>query len=706
MSKSQLLHDVARLFNVQTVFYDAFGRLNQPPAEAILRVLRILGAPVERMDDLGDALRERRQFLFTRGIEPVAIAWNGNPLELKLRLAHPENVVEPSYHLTLESGECLEGRCRNDAKTKPLERQVEGTRYLTQRVVLPDRLPLGYHRLQLHAGGRTFESHVLSAAQQNYRATDIKLRRWGLFSPLYAFTSEHSWGAGDFSDLESLVDFTARMGGDFIGTLPLLSTFLDEPFNPSPYAPVSRLFWNEFYLDITRVPELGRSPAARAIIESSGFRSDLDRLHATSLIEYRPLMALKRRVLETLLRALMQRPSQRRTDFQHFIQTQPQARDYAVFRAKVERERKPWEFWPTHQRDGRLDAGDYDAKAAQYHLYVQWLAREQIQNVAEKAKTGGQVLYLDFPLGVNRDGYDVWREREVFALGASGGAPPDNFFTKGQNWGFPPLHPAGLRQQGYRYYTQCLRHHLRHAGMLRIDHVMGLHRLYWVPDGFGPAEGVYVHYPAEELYAILSLESHRHRARIVGENLGTVPPYVNSALAQHGIHGMHVSQFYLADPERATEDDRGTVASLNTHDTPTFASFWREDDIEDRIALGLLSSADAQVQRQERDAGRGALVAYLKARGWLGEGAPELLAILRAWLCQLASGDAYLVLINFEDLWLEPLPQNVPGTWEERPNWKRKARFSLEQIRKIDSVTEILRTVDQIRRQKSRPLGL
>jgi 4-alpha-glucanotransferase len=237
--------------------------------------------------------------------------------------------------------------------------------------------------------------------------------------------------------------------------------------------------------------------------------------------------------------------------------------------------------------------------------------------------------------------------------------------------------------------------------MLRIDHVMGLHRLYWVPDGFGPAEGVYVRYPAHEFYAILSLESHRHRARIVGENLGTVAPYVNLALAQHGIHGMHVSQFWMADPQRGMEDARGTVASLNTHDTPTFAGFWQEKDIHDRIDLGLLSPADAEIQRQERAAGRATLIAYLKARGWFQEEAPEPPVILRAWLSQLASGDAYLVLVNFEDLWLEPLPQNVPGTWEERPNWKRKARFALEQIREMDSVSEILQAINQIRRMET-----
>jgi len=237
--------------------------------------------------------------------------------------------------------------------------------------------------------------------------------------------------------------------------------------------------------------------------------------------------------------------------------------------------------------------------------------------------------------------------------------------------------------------------------MLRIDHVMGLHRLYWIPRGFGPTEGVYVHYPAEEFDAILSLESHRHRALIVGENLGTVPPYVNLALARHGIHGMHVSQFCIADPQRAMADARGTVASLDTHDTPTFAGFWQERDIQDRIDLGLLSAADAEIQRRERAAGRAVLVAYLKAGGWFQEEAPELLTVLRAWLSELARGDAYLVLISLEDLWLEPLPHNVPGTWEERPNWKRKARFTLEQIREMNSVAEILRAIDEIRRRSN-----
>ena len=697
---NHLLHNLARLFKVQTVHYDGLGRLAQPSAEAILRVLRTLGAPVERMDELPDAVRARRQFLWQRAIDPVVIAWDGAPLRLKLRLPRRLADMPARYRVTLESADLREGLCQSDG-LKSAERVVEGARYVSRRLLVPEKLPLGYHHLHIQVGGLSLEAFLFSSPLQSFKKADANSRLWGLFSPLYALHSKKSWGAGDFSDLEALVNFTDRMGGDIVGTLPLLAAFLDEPFNHSPYAPVSRFFWNEFYLDVTRIPELRRCPAARAIIQSSGFQSELEKMRAAPLIEYRRSMTLKRGVLEELLRCLLRQDSQRRASFENFIAAHPIAQDYAAFRAKTERERKPWEYWPADSRDGRLQADDYDENRSKYHLFVQWQAHEQMGALGEKAKAGGPGLYLDFPLGVNRDGYDVWREREVFALDASGGAPPDSFFTQGQNWGFPPLHPDGLRRQGYRYYIHCLRHHLRYAGMLRIDHVMGLHRFYWIPHGFAASEGLYVHHPAEEFYAILSLESHRHQAQIVGENLGTVPPYVNRAMTRHAISGMDVSQFRSAgDFYNGSEVIAGAVASLNTHDTPTFSGFWHGRDIQDRLDLGLISEGEVAGHQHERAQRCQALIAYLKSRGWLDDASSGPDAVLRAWLFHLANSDASLVLVNLEDLWLEPLPQNVPGTWEERPNWQRKARFSLEQLSQMDSVTKTLRSIGEICQQR------
>jgi len=701
MLEKELLHKLARLYDVQWAYYDIFGHLNEPPAEAVLRVLRILGAPAERMSDLPDAVRLRHLALWQRGIDPVVVTWDRKPLSLKMRLPRQLAEAPAKYQVALESGEILEGECQDVFKAKNSVRCVDGIDYITRRLIVNQELPLGYHRLNLQLRDLLLEAYLFSAPSQNFGGLDAHTKRWGVFCPLYALSSGTSWGTGDFSDLESLVDFTDQMGGDIVGTLPLLSAFLDEPFNPSPYSPVSRLFWNEFYLDIGRIPELQGCPPARALIESSGFQSELENLKAAPLIEYRRVMALKRRVLEQLARALWSQPAERKSSFERFVATHPRAEDYAAFRAKVEHERKPWQQWSTTSRDGTLRVGDYDEATNHYHLYVQWQADEQMRALGEKTKAGGPALYLDFPLGVNRDGYDVWRERAAFALEASGGAPPDGFFTKGQNWGFPPLHPEGLRQQGYRYYIHCVRHHLQYARMLRIDHVMGLHRFYWVPEGFAPHEGVYVRYPAEEFYAVLNLESHRHRAGVVGENLGTVPPAVNTALATHRLYGMYVGQFGInPDNEHALDEaPPETVASLNTHDTPTFAGFWNEEDILDRMELGLLSEDEVAAEKEHRARLREALAAYLRSQGCLKEDVAEPLAVLGAWLSHLARGPARVLLVNLEDLWLEPLPQNVPGTWQERPNWQRKARFPLEVLRQMPAAVDTLKIISGIRRE-------
>ena len=695
---NKLLRTVARLYNVQSVYRDMFGRLIEPPAEAILRVIQLLGAPVERMEDLPDVLRERRQSLWRRGIGGVNIAWDGSLLGLTVRLPIQYAETAANYQVRLESGAVLNGRCQDQVSATITEHRIEGARYVQRRLLLPEKLPLGYHKLGLEISDFKLESHLFAAPRHAFTA-DSSAKRWGLFCPLYGLVSEKSDGAGNFSDFGTFVEFAGGMGATTVGTLPLLAAFFDRLFEPSPYAPVSRLFWNEFYLDVSKIPELENSPVAQAIVSSADYAAATERLAGEPFVNYRELMALKRHALEELARSLLQGPSERRTSFRHFTETHPDAEDYAAFRAKVEREEKPWGSWPVPSRDGRLSAGDYDEAVKQYHLYVQWQAEEQMEALGKSSKASGAALYLDFPLGVNRDGYDVWRERDAFAVEASGGAPPDEFFTKGQDWGFPPLHPKGIESQDYRYYVRCLRHHLKYSGMLRLDHVMGLHRLYWIPRGFAATEGVYVRYPAETFYAILNLESHRYQAEIVGENLGTVPAHVNAALAEHNIHGMYVGQFNVAPGATEGLERIGAenVASLNTHDTPTFAGFWSGSDIEDRAELGLIKNSQLEETREHRARQCETLIAYLKSLGWLHETTPA--AVLKAWLSHIAATDAWLLLVNLEDLWLEPQQQNVPGTWQERPNWRHKARFSLEQIQRLGTVIETLKSIDEIRKR-------
>jgi len=258
------------------------------------------------------------------------------------------------------------------------------------------------------------------------------------------------------------------------------------------------------------------------------------------------------------------------------------------------------------------------------------------------------------------------------------------------------MNPEAMRLNRYQYYIAYIRNHLRYARLLRIDHVMAFHRLFWIPQGLEAAEGVYVHYNPEEFYAILTLESHRHRALIVGENLGTVPPYVNTMIAKHNILGMYVGQFSVRPDPPPAEVPPLTVASLNTHDTPTFAAFWEGADIEDRLLLGLLDEGGASAERQTRAVQKEALIALLRRRGHLGE-ATDTEAVLKAWLLELAQGPADLVLINLEDLWSESRPQNVPGTWNERPNWRRKARYRFEEFSTMAKILPTLKAVRDAR---------
>jgi 4-alpha-glucanotransferase len=465
---------------------------------------------------------------------------------------------------------------------------------------------------------------------------------------------------------------------------------------------VSRLLWNECYVDVTKSPEFSRRPAAQALVQSASFAAEIESLRGQLLVDYRRIMSLKRQVMEQLCLCQESWGVERLAEIQRFARENPVVDDYARFRAVMEKQEKPWGSWPPRLRDGVLRAADYDEDVKNYHLYAQWLARQQVRALAEKARQKGVALYFDLPLGVHPDGYDVWRHRDIFAKDVSVGAPPDAVFTGGQNWEFPPLHPEKIRAQGYRYFIDYLRHHLRYADMLRIDHVMGLHRLFWIPRGLDAAQGVYVRYRPEELYAILALESHRHRSIIVGEDLGIVPAYIRPAMARHGLHRMYILYYELADsaarlPRRIP---RRCIASLNTHDMPPFASFWEGEDIRENVRLGLLSEKEGGVEKEARRATRTALTTFLNSSGFLKKAGRGTRSALKACLAFLSASEAPTVLVNVEDLWLETRAQNVPGTGDRFPSWRRKARYGLEEFCRLREVSDILREVNKLRKRK------
>jgi 4-alpha-glucanotransferase len=693
----QDLQTLARLYGVQTSYHNAMGQYVEPGPESLLGVLAALGAPVERLEDVSEALEARREELAGRLIEPVIVAWDGRAPQIVLR---PGNATGPTgsatLHLDLESGERQGWMV--DLDSLPHAAPVEGSDVPGRTLTFSEPLPIGYHRLRVEADGHSGEALLIAAPTKAFRGDGRPL--WGVFLPLYALHTSRSWGAGDLSDLETLAEWTSGLGGGMVATLPLLAAFLDQPFEPSPYAPASRLFWNELYLDPRRLPEADESSSVRRLIESPEVQREIEALRQSPKVDYGRLSTLKRRILEELAQKFFSRPGDRQADFERFVASKPDLQTYAAFRAVGDRRGEPWQCWPERLREGTLAHADYDEEDRRYHLWVQWACDRQIRQMAAQARRRGPGLYLDLPLGVHGSSFDVWREPDLFARGAAAGAPPDAFFTKGQNWGFPPLQPDRLRERGYDHLIACLRHHLEHAGLLRIDHVMQLNRLFWIPPGMEAAQGVYVSYPAEELYAVLSLESHRHQAIIVGENLGTVPTEVEQAMDRHDIQGMYVVQYELQPGSQGLRPPPARcAASLNTHDMPTFRAFWEGRDVADLEHLGFFDADQARAERERRgelrrklegelphDPGRGPEAAY---RG-----------VLRGQLEHLASSPARMVLVNLEDLWNETEPQNVPGTHTERPNWQRKARLSFEQFSQKPEVVDALRRVDELRRQR------
>ena len=617
------LQDLARLYDIQLTYEDAGGKRRSASKKALADVLRArLGGR-----DLDEALRERTHQLSTRFIEPVTVVWGRSALRVALRFPASRANEKVDWHLQLENGEEASG-------------QIE----LRREIVIPHRVPFGYHVLRIGEA----ETFVIASP---IRAFEPEQRSWGVFAPLYSIRTDRSWGAGDLGDLRAYREWVDELGGGIVATLPLLA--IDADGDPSPYSPLSRLFWNELYLELERVPEF--DPADRGQVP------------LTDRVDYAAAMREKRRVLEKML--------PRFTPDDDYEKFKEKAQDYARFRAGTE-------------------ARGPRPEACEYHLYVQYRMSQQMREVADEAD-----LYLDFPLGVNPKGYDAMHYAESFAKGVSVGAPPDAFFTKGQNWGFAPFDPDAIREQRYAYFRDCIRHHASHAGVLRMDHVMGLHRLFWIVEGGEAKDGVYVRYREEELYAILVLESNRNHCALVGEDLGTVPEYVPAMMKKHGLRRMYVVQ-YEAKPEGDEpigNPAKESVASINTHDMPTYVSFWNGRDVDDRLEMELLDERGAEKERENRARLRRNVQSFLKARGLLQDGSDDTKAVLEALLAFLAKSDAEIVLVNLEDLWLETEPQNVPGMPDR--SWRQKFKYTLEQLRGDSEVTRILRSMTGRRRE-------
>lgn len=658
---------LGKMHGVHTAYTDASGSDRAPEQDVVVALLRALGVPLDRPDDAARLLRDQRVAAARRQLQPVLVHRIGREDSVTATLPERAEPEELWLGLELQDGTTTRERLSNAVSGWLPALEVEGARYvrltLDLRAVAGRPLPPGRHRVTLEGSGPPDDA-LLVAAPDCPPAS----RQWGAFVPLHAVRSPSDWGVGSFTDLRRLGEWVASRGGALLGTLPLYPAFLEEPADPSPYLPVSRLAYNEVFVDPVRLPEFAATEAARELVASPDFRRRVAATHEASLVAYEEVARLKRAVLEPMAQTVCRLPD-RRQGLEDFGRRHPELTAYARFRAGLER---------------TGPEGEPDPALVRYHLYCQWAAREQLDDAGHAVGR-----YADLPIGSHPQGFDPVWSPVSFVPGVHGGSPPDRFFPGGQDWGFHPLHPERIREDGYRFFSAALARAFRHADCLRIDHVMGLQRLFMIPEGCG-GEGAYVSYRSEEMHALVSLEAHLAEAVVVGEDLGTVPDGVRQRMARDGMLRTWVFQFESTADVPLPEPPADSLATLGTHDLPRFGAYLWGDDIAEEERNGLLTAEESAQELLSRTEWRRHL---LRALGVPTQGSSEAevtAVALEGCLAHLARSDAAVVLVDLEELWDERRRQNHPGTGPAGANWRLRAGRTLEELPRDPALASML----------------
>lgn len=709
---------LGQLCGITPGYQDNQGKRHRTSRATYKALLTAMGVPWDNPDFLSMEIQRRQAQLFDRLLQPVSVVTPlgaRKKIALMVRTKGPE--TPPSLtaraEITAEDVSHWEGECRLVRLDGAPSHSVAGGFRRPMALHLPDDLEPGYYdlKIRVHAGKNEDrgETLLVTAPETAYQPPSLAAGRrlWGFNLPLYALASDHNWGMGDFTDLGEIIFWAGDLGAAFVGVNPLHAPPPLPRADLSPYSPTSRLFLNFLYLDLEALPELAESPEAQAVLADPEFQAKITLARINPLVAYGEIFRLKRRLLGPLFDTFWdlhggdQPTTPRGKEFAQFRAKSNQSLErFAEFAALAEHwQESDWRRWPLeyHHPDSPAVAGfaREHRREVWFHEFVQWLAGSQLDQAQARAYGAGLpfTLYQDMALGADAGGFETWAYPGLFALEAASGAPPDAFNPKGQDWGLPPMIPERLQDLRFRPFIDILRANLPVDGMLRLDHVMALFRLFWVPHTEPKAAGAYVNYPARELLAILALESQRRRTLIIGEDLGTVAPYIRRELHKHNIFSYRV--FYFERREdggfREPEDyPSQAMAAVTTHDLPTLAGFWEGRDISVRQALNLypqeqMAENDAPLREQDR----ANLLEALDRRQLLPAGERESLAAARTCPEEVRLGvpeylgqsSASLVEIRLEDIFGVPEQQNLPGTTTEYPNWKQKIPLRLARMR-------------------------
>jgi len=730
----ELIQELSGLCGILPEYWDITGTKHIASLETKKAILRAMNMQIDTPDDVARQINELRWKRWKSFVDPVhVLSVNVYPIIVPVYIPVKEGEeknLTVSLLIKEENGNEDKFHYSGDALHVSEQQLIDGMRFIKVNLSCDAKMETGYHALTvmcrhpetIFPGGSDViqkTARLIITPDACYMPPGLqKCRAWGLSVNLYSIRSEKNWGAGDFSDLQRIVEWIAGLKGSFIGINPLHAIPNSQPFGVSPYSPISRLYRNFIYLDMEKIPEVAASDELKKIISSKKYRQEIENLNKEALIAYERIASIK----ETILRKAFDifhakhysRSTNRGKAFRKYLLEEGDALArfaaymalYDHFSGKGRRrgDHQPcysWQEWPDHYRNPSSQAVEAFRNEHKieilFYQYIQWVTDGQLREIAEDAGEKGMEigLYHDLAVGSAGSGSDAWSYQNVIAGGTNVGAPPDDFSPDGQTWGFPPMLPEQLRETGYELFIKTMRRNMKYGGAVRIDHALGLFRLFWVPEGLTPKDGAYVSYPAEDFLRIIALESIRNQTVVIAEDLGTIGENMREALQKFQMLSYRLFYFErnYPDPSFLAPDKYPAMAlcAVTTHDLPTLTGYWSGRDIELRKQAGKYRD-EAQWQEQifARERDKELILRALKSHGILPPEHPSdpvMIPQMTPELClaiyhYLTRTPCKLLLVSLDDIIGTMDQQNMPGTVDAHPNWMQKTPLTLEEMKK------------------------
>ncbi|CAI4162807.1 4-alpha-glucanotransferase [Alteromonas macleodii] len=727
----QLLQQLVEMRGIETQYVDAWGKPATIAESSKAKLLNTLGYDTSSDEKIQSQITQDIKSVWLSPLNPVQVVRNTQEINLAVRL--PIELVNDDHTLTVtcENGDVLTHQFTPVDQEMTTMAHIDDVEFHEYVVTLPLDLPLGYHDVALSADDDEFaRSRLIVAPEACYTPNEIKEGKkiWGLSVQLYCVRSEKNWGIGDFSDLALLIEKAAGVGADFIGLNPIHALYPANPNACSPYGPSSRRWLNYLYIDVTAIDGYDDA-SVQAVVSSDEFKATLEHARNVEHVDYEAVAHVKLAALKAVFDVYdakyLRKSTKQNKAFKAFVEAGGESLDmlavYDALQSHLKAEGKDSWGWPVFPQDYKdyynpavakfKSANEQDVK---FYLFLQWIAAQQLELASNKATDAGMTigLYRDLAVGVSEGSAEIWGNKDLYCTGASVGAPPDILGPLGQNWGLPPMDPRKLYEQGYQPIIDLFASNMASSGSLRIDHVMALLRLWWVVKGDNAKDGGYVYYPVDDLLGILALESHRNQSLVIGEDLGTVPEEIRSKLADNGVYSYRVFFFEQAEDGGFFSPSHYPVQSmstLTTHDMPTLIGYWHCLDLELGKEIGLYPTEEIlQTLYADRHENKQAILDTLHGHGSIGDNVGRDVnhtgmnrELNNGMQVHMAGGSSALLSLQLED-WLEmDKPVNIPGTFDEYPNWRRKLTENIESMFDRHDINELASKLTHARKQAS-----